>query len=183
MANLNFIENRESIVPPSTWELLPDGIYSAAVISAELMPTKKGDGQYLKIEHQIYEDGASYDGRRIFTNLNIQNQNEKAQEIGLGMLSALSRACGLVGIPENSDELLEKFHYIRVKQTPGNGINPKTGEPYGPRNEIKGFFKDKPKDSHSASKAKAEVKEAAVKFNSDELPDFGFPPNMDLGGK
>jgi len=184
MANLNFIVNRESIEPASNnWELLPDGVYQAAVISAELFTTRRNDGQYLKVEHQIYEEGSPYDGRRIFTNLNIENQNPKAQEIGLGQLSALSRACGLVGIPEDSNDLLEKFHYIRVKQVEGSGINHKTNEPYGPRNEIKAFYKDKPAESGASKKAKVEVNAAKTKLDSDELPDFGFPPNLDLGGK
>lgn len=175
MVNLNFIENRESIEPASnTWELIPEGIYQAAINSAELMSTKKGDGQYLKVEHQIFEEGSSFDGRTIFTNFNVANPNEKALQIGLGQLSALSKACGLASIPEDSNDLLEKFHYIKVKQVPGSGINQKTGEPYGPKNEIKAFYKDKPVDAKKV--AKAEIATAAAKFDGDALPDFGFVP-------
>jgi len=180
MSSLTFIENRESIQPSNNdWELLPDGDYQAAVVSAEVIPTKRGDGSYLKIEHRIYEQGSSFDGRLIFTNLTLQNPNSKAQEIGLGQLSSLGQACGINGIPADSNEILEKFHYIRVRQVAGSGMNPKTGEPYGPRNEIKAFYKDRPALSKSAVKAKSEVTTAKIKLQDDEIPDFGFPPNLD----
>lgn len=175
MGNLSIIQNKDTI-KPTGYELIPNGVYQAAVISAIFGDNKSGTGKRVECVWQIFEEGSPYDQRQLRGGFNITNPSEKAVSISLGELASLSRACGLPCIPDDEQELVEKFHYIRVKQVPGKGE-------YGPKNEIAAYYKDKPKDSYSASKAKAEVKEAAVKFNSDELPDFGFPPNLDLGGK
>lgn len=175
MGNLSIIENRESVEPKNMgYELLPAGLYDAAVTSSEVVPTSKGDGVMLKVTHTIVEDG--YEGRLIFTNFNIKNANEKAQQIGRGMLSSLGRACGLVGIPEDSTELHDKFHVVKVAVREGKGINPKTGEPYGPKNEITAFFtreqaKGKPRTEQKQTVADKEPA-MITKREDNDVPDF-----------
>lgn len=152
-----------NVKPGGTFEPLPAGRYVATVISAELKDTQKG-GKYLKVVEQVWDE--DYAGRQIHVNFNILNASEKAQQIGRGQLSALAQACGLPpGIPASSQELLEKMHIVKVTVEPGSGINPATGEAYGPKNEIKGWY--------PMTKAKSTDKAATAKtVDNDELPDF-----------
>ena len=171
MGNLTDIIEDRTVEPINLgdYTLVPEGKYKAAIMSAEIVPTKNGEGLILKCVESLFDD--SYGGREIYVNFNIKNPNEEAQRIGLGQLSALSRAIGLVGIPEDSSELLEKYHTIKVVIQPGKGVNPKTGEPYKPRNEIKGFYTlegDKP----AKSAPKATVGPTTPKALDDDLPDF-----------
>lgn len=69
---------------------IPAGNYRAKVFSAELKDTKSGLGKYVKVEF-VVEDG-DYEGAELVAQYNVVNQNPKAQQIGLGQLSALSRA-------------------------------------------------------------------------------------------
>lgn len=138
MGNLDeIIENRED-VKPGGYEPLPAGMYKAAVTQEELVPNSKGTGMILKTTFSIFDD--VYGGREIRYNFNVKNDSEKAQQIGRSQLASLGIACGLGGIPSNSSDLREKVHTIKVAIVEGGGINPTTGEPYGPKNEIKGWY-------------------------------------------
>jgi hypothetical protein len=154
-----------NVKPGGTFEPLPAGRYVATVISAEIKDTAKG-GKYLKVVEQIWDE--EYAGRQITVNFNIQNASEKAQQIGRGQLSALAQACGLPpGIPASSQELMEKMHIIKVTVEPGSGTNLATGEPYGPKNEIKGWY-SMGKKATPAGNGQPTPKT----LEEDELPDF-----------
>jgi hypothetical protein len=159
MGDLSEVIEDLNVKPGGTFEPLPAGRYVATVISAEIKDTAKG-GKYLKVVEQIWDEE--------YANFNIQNASEKAQQIGRGQLSALAQACGLPpGIPASSQELMEKMHIIKVTIEPGSGTNPATGEPYGPKNDIKGWY--------SMQKKKAvpvDGKPAPKTLEEDELPDF-----------
>lgn len=156
-----------NVKPGGTYEPLPAGKYKATVISTEIKSTARGDGKYLKVVEQIWDE--EYAGRQITVNFNIVNPSEKAQQIGRGQLSALAQACGLPpGIPADSALLLDKAHLIKVTVEPGSGVNPATGEPYGPKNEVKGFWPIAKAKAPGAAKGTAKE----VTIDSDELPDF-----------
>lgn len=108
MGNLTEIQGIE--IQPSTYQggCLPKGEYLAELKNSEVVGTKSG-GKMLKLDFVIC-DGSEYDNHHIFDNLNIVNANEKAQQIALGKLSELSKACGKEQIPEESYEL----HDIKV---------------------------------------------------------------------
>jgi len=173
MGNLDVIQNRESIEPLSNdYEPLPAGIYDAIVTSSEVVPTKAG-GLMLKVTHTILDE--HYKGRLIFTNFNIKNDNEKAQQIGLGTLSSLSRAVGLLGIPNESYELHDKPHSIKLAVKAGSGINPKNGEPYKPSNEIRGYFplgSTKPKAKHEDKPTVGPATKSSMSASADDVPEF-----------
>lgn len=129
MATLDMIEDK-NVAPISTdYDPLPPGRYKAEVVKSEIKITKSG-GQMLACEWNILDP--EYTGRKIWSNFNIVNASEKAQQIGRGQLSALSQACGYVGIPEESESLHNIPHQIKV------GIEPNPG--YPDRRTIKGFF-------------------------------------------
>lgn len=108
MGNLSEIQGIE--IQPSTYQggYLPKGEYLAELKNSEVVGTKSG-GKMLKLDFVIC-DGSEYDNHHIFDNLNIVNASDKAQQIALGKLSELSKACGKEQIPEESYEL----HDIKV---------------------------------------------------------------------
>ena len=169
MGNLDMIENRESIVPTNTdFELLPPGVYVAEVTNSELAPTSKGDGVILKLTHTLVDNN-----RKVWTNLNIQNPNEKAQSIALGMLSSLSRACGLPGIPGDSTDLHNIVHQVKIAVKTSKGLDA-NGQLWAPKNEIVAFLGNDGKQVKKAANGPAHgtVADDKPAFIDNELPDF-----------
>lgn len=71
------------------FEVLPAGKYNVFCNGAAVMDTKNGTGQYVQAEFVVME--GSYEGKRLFHNFNIKNQNQKAVDIGLGQLKSFLR--------------------------------------------------------------------------------------------
>lgn len=112
----------------SNYEVLPAGWYTANITQAELMDTKAGNGQYIKIRYDI--TGPSHQGRVVFGNLNIKNPNPKAEEIGRQQLGEIMRAVGLARVTD-TDQLIGGTLQIK--------LDIRTSEQYGEQNEVKGF--------------------------------------------
>jgi hypothetical protein len=110
------------------FEPLPAGWYTATITGAQLKFTKSGTGEYIAIRYDI--KGPTHSGRVVFGNLNIRNQNPKAEEIGRQQFGDLMRSCGLAKV-NDTDQLI------------GNDLQIKLGversEQYGDRNDVKGF--------------------------------------------
>ena len=81
---------------------IPEGVYTAKIHATEKKPTKAGDGSYLSIEFRVL--GGEFDGRRIWTRLNLQNPSPIAVRLARGELSAICRAVGVLA-PRDSAEL------------------------------------------------------------------------------
>ena len=122
---------------------LPKGRYLAMISSTEVKPTSNGAGMLLKLEFDILEPG--FEGRKVFDHLNIKNPSEKAEQIGRGMLSALCRALGKLGIVDDSTELHDLPLIISVK------VEPASGE-YEAKNKVNGFY---PAETSDLKKKKA----------------------------
>lgn len=117
-----------SELPESTgseFEPLPAGWYQACITGSDLTDTKSGSGQYIKVKYDIL--GPTHAGRLVWQNLNIRNQNPKAEEIGLRQLGEVLRALGLVEI-EETDQLVGGNVEIKLAV--------KTDD-YGTKNEVK----------------------------------------------
>lgn len=117
-------------LPQSTrnYEPLPAGWYVAAITSAELMTTKAGTGQYIKVRYDIL--GPSHQGRVVFGNLNIRNPSAKAEEIGLQQLGELMGAIGLSRLTD-TDQLVGLD--LRIK------LDVRNDPQYGASNEVRGY--------------------------------------------
>lgn len=101
MADLgNF--NAEEVQPSTGFECLPSGDYIAVINESEMKPTRSGTGEYLQLEFEIIE--GEYSGRKLWTRLNLENQNQKAKEIARAELSAICHAIGVLH-PRDSVEL------------------------------------------------------------------------------
>jgi len=110
------------------FEPLPAGWYTATITQAELKTTGAGNGQYIKCRYDI--TGPSHQGRVVFGNLNIKNQNVKAEEIGRQQLGDIMRAIGLAKVVD-TDNLIGG--QISIK------LSIKDDPKYGLSNEVKGF--------------------------------------------
>lgn len=113
------------------YSTLPLGTYRLEVSASDVTATKSGTGTILKLTYDVLEP-EEYKGRRIFANINIQNPNPTAQEIGQRELGSLCRAIDISSI-ENSDEL----HFIGF--TAKVGLEKKQ-EGYEQRNKITRFY-------------------------------------------
>ncbi len=177
MGNLNF--NSAEVEPNSMdFDPIPAGKYAGQVIESEVKETSKG-GEMLKLTIEILD--APYKSRKVWTNLNIVNSSEKAQQIALGMLSALCRAVGKVGIVSDSSQLHNKPFIVAV------GIEPGTVEYPTPKNVVRGFYPAEkfsnskpgtPSKEGARAKGRKNVKEAIEQFEergSDDTPDEELP--------
>jgi hypothetical protein len=113
----------------NSYEVLPEGWYTATITKADVQPTKDGTGQYIKVRYDI--TGPTHQGRVVFGNLNIRNSSVKAEEIGRQQLGELMRSIGLAKVTD-SDQLIGGTVQIKL------AIRPASGQ-YGESNEIKGF--------------------------------------------
>lgn len=119
MAELNF--DARQVPPAGTYEVLPEGRYTAEIVASGVAATKRGDGEYLSLRWRI--TGGDYDGRTIVQNLNLKNPNAQAVEIAKRELSAICHAVGVLR-PNFSEDL----HNIPAVITVGHKRREDTGE-------------------------------------------------------
>lgn len=98
-----------------SYKLVPAGWYDAVISEADVKPTKNGNGQYINIRYDI--TGPEHSGRVVFGKLNISNQNQQAEKIGLQQLGELIRAIGVDRL-QDTDVLLGRRCKIKVKVSP-----------------------------------------------------------------
>jgi hypothetical protein len=115
-------------VSDRNFEPLPAGWYDATISSAEIVPTKMGNGKYIKIRYNI--NGPTHQGRVVFGNLNVRNPNPKAEEIGRQQLGEIMRAIGLTSL-KDTDQMIGGNLAIK--------LDIRISEQYGNSNEVKGF--------------------------------------------
>ncbi len=115
-------------LPGGNFEPLPAGWYSVTIAGAELKNTKAGNGQFIAVRYDV--TGPTHQGRVVFGNLNIQNPNPKAEEIGRQQLGELMRAIGLAKVTD-TDQLIGGNLQIK--------LDIKRDEQYGDKNEVRGF--------------------------------------------
>ena len=88
---------------------VPAGWYAASIQKVELRDTKSG-GQMMNIRYDI--KGPTNAGRVIFGNINVDNPNPKAVEIGREQLAQLMRSIGVDRI-NDTDMLIG--HDLEIK--------------------------------------------------------------------
>src|SRR5687768_1548125 len=135
MAQLHRDFDASEVPSADPFELLPDNTLVPAVLEkSEMKANNAGTGHYLALTFRVHE--GPFEGRRFFTNLNLDNPNEKAVKIAERELSALCHACGKLKVSD-SEELHEIPILLKL------GVEPARGE-YPARNKIKDY---KPIDS------------------------------------
>lgn len=157
------------VKPAEGFDTIPAGWYKAIIDESERRPTKDGQGERLNLRFQVIE--GQYAGRKVFTGLNIRNANEKAQEMGMGQLSAVAHAVGILQISD-SQQLHNLPMFIKVKIQ-----KDKEGQ-YEDRNEITAW--KHLSDPVAIAAASATIPQAGGFPPPGAAP--GFPPAGQQGG-
>jgi hypothetical protein len=110
MTELNFDANS---IEPATgrFELLPVDDYLAVISESAMADNKKTQGKHLSLTWTVIE--GDYKDRKVFSNLNLDNENAQTVEIAQRELSAICRATGVLH-PKDSSELHDKPVVISV---------------------------------------------------------------------
>ena len=123
MADLRGFDARE-VEPMDTFQPIPAGKYIAAIVGSDMKPTKAGDGSFLELQFQVL--GGEYEGRLLWSRLNLENRNELAVKIARGELAAICQAVGVL-TPNDSHELhdlpLEVTVRLKKRQDTGEMTN------------------------------------------------------------
>lgn len=165
---------------------MPKGNYEAWAISSELKPNSKGTGYLLNVVFEVVE--GEFMGKKLFASFNLKHPSKKCQEIGRGQFKRCYTAAGFIGEPDDSSQIHEKRLILKVDveaQTELDArtgqrvaaLNPKTGEPWPPKNVVKDFFavgKTIPEHKKTQGVRAAEAKVAApVADVDDDTPPWG----------
>lgn len=136
--NLSFDAN--TVQPASAdFEPIPGGWYQFVIEKSELKPTKAGTGAMISLMAKV--QGPTHANRVVFGNINYQNPNAQAQEIGQRQLSALCHAIGVLNL-NNVGQLCGIPFEGRIKITaPTYNVkgDVNSGVQYEARNEFMGF--------------------------------------------
>ncbi len=117
MTQINF--NAAQVEPDKgRGDPLPAGWYIVAMTKSEMKPTLSGTGAYLACEFSVLD--GQHKGRKIFTNFNLRNDNQQAQEIAYKQFSAVCHAIGHLQVGDTT-ELHNKPLKVRVKIRPAEG--------------------------------------------------------------
>ncbi|MCC6719557.1 MAG: DUF669 domain-containing protein [Acetobacteraceae bacterium] len=134
MASLNGTFDATEVAPAVPLEMLPPGKYLAHLIESEMLPTKAGDGQYLKLVFEVLEGPSAR--RKIFDQLNLVNRNEQTVEIAQRTLSAICHAVGQVHVSD-SEQLHFKPLVVTLRVEPAGPD--KHGVHREARNKVAGY--------------------------------------------
>lgn len=102
--------------------VMPIGVYTVALVDSDLGPTKDGQGVKLKAVFEVQE--GPYKNRKLFSNFNLVNKSEKAQQIGRGQWKRCYQAAGFIGAPKDSMQLLGRPLLAKVGIEPAVGTFP-----------------------------------------------------------
>lgn len=114
-------------------EPLPAGEYMLAMDSSEAVVTKDGTGILLKCSFKVVE--GEFEGRMVFTNMNIRNKNAQAQQIAIGEFKALCLATGVPFDVARSDTTSLMYVPFRARI----GFE-KAQAGYEPRNKVTKYY-------------------------------------------
>lgn len=128
MAILNF--NAQTVAPNSAFDPLQPGWYHVKIIESETKPVNPPKtGSYLALTMEVIEGPAI--NRKLYLNLNLENENPVAVRIAYEQLSALCYVTGQIQC-QDSQQLHGLPFQVKV------AIRPASGQ-YDASNDVKGF--------------------------------------------
>lgn len=117
-AVLNF--DASQIAPDTgTQDALPAGWYDVVMEASEMKPTKDNSGAYLECKLNVIAP-QNFQGKKIYTRLNLRNANPTAQEIGYKQLSAICHAVGVLQVADSA-QLHNIPFKVKLKLRPAEG--------------------------------------------------------------
>jgi len=161
-SELNYIPDAND--PEQSVEAVPAGDYLAVIEASDYADTKTGSGRALKLTYQIID--GNFKGRKIFENLNLENQNAQAEQISRRALNSICLAVGIVnGTLKDSSQLENIPMYIKVTA--------KDSPEYGKQNKI---TKHSPVNPGAIAAAPAPVASAPAPATEAPAPAAAPPP-------
>ena len=134
MAQLDF--DSTGIDPQAPRDIVPPGKYVAHIVKSDINPTKSGSGKLLNLEFEILD--GPHAKQHLWSNVNIINDSEAAQQIGQAQLSAI---CHAVNVPRLSDS--EQLHWkplaVTVIVIPAGTASKSGYVQEQAKNEVKGY--------------------------------------------
>ena len=121
LSEINFDQNAVQV---EDYSPIAPGSYAAMITGTDEKVTKNKTGKYVSVEFTL--TGAPNDGRKVWTNLNLVNQNPVAVEIAFKELATICKAAGLTKKLEQLEELHNQSLTVKV------AVN-------GDRNVVKGY--------------------------------------------
>jgi hypothetical protein len=129
MAQLGTTLDPNAIDPSRNgFDPLPDGEYIAQIVANEVRHTKTGSGLILVLTWEIVE--GDFQNRKVWQNINYQNDSAQAQAIGQGQIKNICDAIGYTEHLDDADVLMFQPCRVRVGRS-------KKQEGYEQRDEIK----------------------------------------------
>lgn len=134
--------NANQVEPNAGLEPIPAGTYPVIITDSSTEENSGTAGSHIKLELTI-QPGNNFAGRKLYTNLNVDNPNPDAVKIAYGTLSAICRVIGrmeitqteqLHGVPFQVIVIVDKNGYNNVKgirDMQGNDPAKKGGVPNG----------------------------------------------------
>lgn len=117
MADLNGMYD-ENAALPSDRDPFPAGVYPIQVIESDVGPTKNGKGTILKFKAEVID--GEHKGRLVFGQMNLQNENATAMEIGQSEFRALREVTGVLA-PDDTQDLHFKQFQAHIEIEPAKG--------------------------------------------------------------
>ena len=140
------------------FDAIPAGQYTIQCESAEICTTANKTGKYIKTKFRI-TDG-KYANRYLFHNFNIQNENKKAVDIGLGQLKSFMLFGGFLPEAQAKAQLPSSLINVVV----GVKTKNETSEKYGDQSRVTSFFAVTP-EGLKAQAALKKVKPTSSDFS------------------
>lgn len=100
-------------------DALPAGWYDVVMEASEMKPTKDNSGAYLECKLNVIAP-QNFQGKKIYTRLNLRNANATAQEIGYKQLSAICHAVGVLQVADSA-QLHNIPFKVKLKLRPAEG--------------------------------------------------------------
>ena len=119
MSELNYQTNPDEL--ESSFEAIPAGEYLAVITDSDYTDNKQMTGKILKLTYEIID--GPYKGRKIFNNLNLENQSPQAEQIARKSLNSIGVATGVAMIKDSSQlhDIPMKID-VKVKDDPNYGL-------------------------------------------------------------
>ncbi len=100
-------------------DALPAGWYDVVMEASVMKPTKDNSGAYLECKLNVIAP-QNFQGKKIYTRLNLRNANATAQEIGYKQLSAICHAVGVLQVADSA-QLHNIPFKVKLKLRPAEG--------------------------------------------------------------
>ena len=172
MANLDGLYDQDA-APSQGFDPIPAGDYVLELTETDVTDTSKGTGRLFKYTSAVIE--GAHQGALVFGQINLRNDNPKAQQIGQGEFKALLLALGMGDVVvRDSSELLNKAFHAKVVIEPER-TDKVTGKTYSARNSIKKFYFE-PSSAPPASKPPVAANDNTPKAANDNAPQAARRP-------